>query len=279
MYIKCWGARGSISVSGPDFIKYGGDTTCIEVRTQSNDIIIIDAGTGIRRLGNQLLQEKRYRCHFLFTHAHWDHLIGLPFFHLLYQERAELVIHKCPFPDQYVEDMISKVMAPPNFPLRYAEATAGISYQDACPTEFKIGSVSITPVPLSHPDGGNGYKMTENGRSFVFLTDNELGYRHEGGLSKAEYVEVCRGAELLIHDAEYTPDEYSGVVEWGHSSYGDVIELGGQAGVRRLGLFHHNRERTDQQIDQIVAQCQDLIRQMNSPMQCFAVEADMAFDV
>jgi phosphoribosyl 1,2-cyclic phosphodiesterase len=279
MFIKCWGARGSICVSGSDFIKFGGDTTCIEIRTQADDIIIIDAGTGIRRLGNHLLKEKRKRYHFLLTHVHWDHLMGLPFFHPLYREDTELLIHKCPFPDHYVEEMISKVMAPPNFPLRYAEATAQISYLDACPTDFKIGSVVVTPVPLSHPDGGNGYKLTEKGRSFVFLTDNELGYRHAGGLDLAGYVSVCQDVDLLVHDAEYTPEEYPAKIEWGHSSYADVLQLGCQANVKQLGLFHHNQERTDHQVDHIVSQCQEELRRMHCCIRCFAVEADMTFDL
>jgi phosphoribosyl 1,2-cyclic phosphodiesterase len=279
MFIKCWGARGSISVSGPDFVRYGGDTTCIEVRTHSDDVIIIDAGTGIRRLGNQLLKEKNHRYHFLLTHAHWDHLMGLPFFHPLYHGDTELIIHKCPFPDHYVEEMISKVMAPPNFPLRYADATARISYLEACPTDFKIGGLTIAPVPLSHPNGGNGYKLTENGHSFVFLTDNELGFKHMGGLSPAEYGDFCQGVDLLIHDAEYTPEEYPSKIEWGHSSYADALELGCQAGVKQLGLFHHNQERTDNQIDHIVGQCHDQIRRLSCRLNCFAVAADMAFEL
>jgi ribonuclease BN (tRNA processing enzyme) len=249
------------------------------VRTLSGDIIIIDAGTGIRRLGNQLLQEKRSRYHFLLTHAHWDHLMGLPFFHPLYQEDTELIIHKCPFPNHYVEDMISKVMAPPNFPLRYTEATACISYMDACPTDFSIGSATITPIPLSHPDRGNGYKLVENERSFVFLTDNELGFTHPGGLTRAEYSDHCQGVDLLIHDAEYTPDEYPSKREWGHSQYTDVLKLGCQAGVKQLGLFHHNQERTDRQIDHIVTRCQRRISRMNCRMDCFAVAADMVFEL
>ena len=103
MYIKCWGSRGSTPVSGKNYLKYGGDTTCIEIRTKNDDIIIVDAGTGIRRLGNQLIAEGRYRYSFIFTHAHWDHLMGFPFFKPLYFKHAELQMHRCPFQSKFVD--------------------------------------------------------------------------------------------------------------------------------------------------------------------------------
>ena len=198
MYIKCWGSRGSIPVSGREYLKYGGDTTCIEIRAKSDDIIIIDAGTGIRRLGNQLIKEKRFQFHFIFTHAHWDHVMGFPYFKPLYFKNAQFQMHRCPFHSKFVEKILSKVMAPPNFPIKYADITAQISYSDANPKEFEIGSVSVVPVALSHPNGGSGYKFIEDGRCFVFLTDNELGYIHPGGLAFGDYLEFSRGADLLL---------------------------------------------------------------------------------
>ena len=169
MYIKCWGSRGSIPVSGKEYVKYGGDTTCLEIRTKSDDIIIVDAGTGIRRLGNRLVREDHYKYHLIFTHAHWDHLMGFPFFKPLYIEKTELFMHKCPFHSKFVETALSKVMAPPFFPVKYSGITAKSVYLNACPTEFTIGSVTVTPIPISHPNSGSGYKFTENDTSFIFL--------------------------------------------------------------------------------------------------------------
>ena len=182
MIIKIWGSRGSIPVSGKEYLKYGGDTTCLEIRTKSGDIIIVDAGTGIRRLGNQLAEEKCRDLNFIFTHAHWDHLMGFPFFKPLYCKSTRILLHRCPYHSKFVETILSKLMAPPNFPVKYADITAQLSYPDACPMAFEIGSVSVVPVALSHPNGGSGYKFIEDGRCFVFLTDNELGYIHPGGL-------------------------------------------------------------------------------------------------
>ncbi len=277
MKIKCWGTRGSIPVSGKEYIKYGGDTTCLEIRTKSDDIIIVDAGTGIRRLGNQLLKEGRLEYNLIFTHAHWDHLMGFPFFKPVYRNDTEITAYRCPFPGKYVENMISKTLSPPNFPVKYSDVSAKISYKEGCPSEFEIGSVSVTPIRLSHPNGGSGYRFEEDGKSFVFLTDNELGYLHPGGLEVEDYLEFCEGADLLFHDAEYTPEEYSSTIEWGHSTYPGAIKLAADAGAKKLGLFHINQDRTDDQVDQIVEKCHEIIEQKSYDIECVAIERDMTF--
>jgi len=279
MYIKCWGSRGSIPVSGKDYIIYGGDTTCLEIRTASDDIIIIDAGTGIRRLGNALIQEGRFQYHFIFTHAHWDHVMGFPFFKPVFLKHTHIQMHRCPFHSKFVETVLSKVMAPPNFPLRYSDIKAQIEYEDACPYQFEIGSVSIDPIPLSHPNAGSGYKFIENGKSFVFLTDNELSFTHPRGLKFKDYLKFSAGADLLIHDAEYTPDEYQTARTWGHSTYPEAVRLAVEAGASRLGLFHLNQDRTDAEMDQIVSDCQQLIPSNNPHLECFAVTSDMTFEL
>jgi ribonuclease BN (tRNA processing enzyme) len=278
MRIKCWGSRGSIPVCGAEYLKYGGDTTCMEIQAESGESIIVDAGTGIRRLGNHLMKENILKYHFIFTHAHWDHLLGFPFFKPLYSKDAELLMHRCPFQKTFVETMLSKVMTPPNFPVRYTDIRAKIEYEQACPSQFDIGSVSVIPIPMCHPNSGSGYKFIENDKKFVFLTDNELGYVHPKGLPFEAYRDFCQGAELLIHDAEYTPEEYRTTIEWGHSVYTDVLKLAVQAGVKRLGLFHINQERTDSQMDDIVADCNKRLREQGSYITCFAVAKDMVFE-
>ncbi len=279
MYIKCWGSRGSIPVSGEEYIKYGGDTTCIEIRTKSNDIIIVDAGTGIRRLGNKLVKEKRFKYNFIFTHAHWDHLMGFPFFKPLYSQHAELQIHRYPFAGNFVETMLSNVMSPPNFPVRYSDLKAKIYYEETSPSQFEIGSVTVIPIPISHPNNGSGYKFIEDGKTFVFLTDNELGFIHPGGLPYKAYKDFSVGADLLIHDAEYTQKEYEKFIEWGHSSCKQVLDLAFEAGVRKLGLFHINQERTDTEMDKIVEACRRIIAEKGYNFECFGVASDMTFTV
>jgi phosphoribosyl 1,2-cyclic phosphodiesterase len=279
MKIKCWGCRGSIPVSGKEYIKYGGDTTCLEIRAKSGDIIIVDAGTGIRRLGIQLIKERRFHYNFILTHAHWDHLMGFPFFKPLFMESTEIYMHRGPFHKKFMESMFSKVMAPPNFPVRYSDLKANIVYEKGCPEGFNIGSVTIIPIPISHPNSGKGYKFIEDGKSFVFLTDNELGFIHPGGLGYPDYLDFCKGTDLLFHDAEYTPLEYGRLIEWGHSTYSDTLKMAFESNVKRLGLFHHNQDRTDKEVDRIVSDCSKIIAKEKKTLDCFAVAADMTFEL
>jgi phosphoribosyl 1,2-cyclic phosphodiesterase len=279
MNIKIWGSRGSIPVSGKEYLKYGGDTTCVEILTKSGDTIVVDAGTGIRRLGNKLAEEKCFDLNFIFTHAHWDHLMGFPFFKPLYFKRSTIRMHGCPFHSKFVETILPKVMAPPNFPVKYSDITAQMSYPDACPTGFEIGSVSVVPIALNHPNGGSGYKFIEDGKTFVFLTDNELGHIHPGGLAFNDYLEFSGGADLLIHDAEFTPAEYNTYIDWGHSVYTDALDLALKAEVKKLGLFHLNQERTDEEMDKIVTHCRDLINARDLDLECVGVSAEMEFEL
>jgi len=277
MEITCWGSRGSIPVSGKSYLKFGGDTTCLEIRTQTNDIIAVDAGTGIRRFGNKLAGENVNKVHFIFTHAHWDHLMGFPFFKPLYLKHSRFQMHGCPFHSQFVESILSTIMAPPNFPVKYGDVKARMTYEKACPQEFEIGSVAVTPIPISHPNGGSGYKFVEDGKTFVFLTDNELGYIHPGGRQFKDYVKFAAGADLLIHDSEYTPQEYRTFIEWGHSVYTDVLKLAREAGIKKLGLFHINQERTDDQMDEMVDTCRQHFADQSLNIECVGVATDMTF--
>ena len=278
--IRCWGSRGSIPVSGKEYIKYGGDTTCIEIRTRDDDIVIIDAGSGIRRLGNSLVKAGKKDLNIIFTHAHWDHILGFPFFKPLYIKGTQINMLGSPLAQESIKHIISKTMQPPNFPVRFEDMKAEILYVGACPDWFRIKGLSITPIHISHPNKGMGYKFTEGNKSFVFLTDNELTYTHPGGLTYEDYREFCRGVDLLIHDAEYLPDEYSQYTKtWGHSVYLDSLKLAIEADVKRFGLFHHNQDRTDEQIDRMVEDCRRIITQKGSGMECFAVAKDMELEV
>lgn len=271
MIIRCWGARGSIPVSGKKYLRYGGNTTCLEIRTKDDDILIIDAGSGIRELGNLLLSENRYNYTMLLTHAHWDHIMGFPFFKPIYSHKTSINIWGCPFAQVSLKEMLSRIMMPPNFPVNFDKISARISYLDTCADSYQVGSMMITPIALSHPNQGNGYKFEEDGKCFVFLTDNELGFRHKGGLDYQDYLDFSRGADLLIHDAEYTEEEYEKTRGWGHSVYKDAVKLALNANVKKLGLFHHNQERVDEAVEAMVDECQKEIARYGTDMECFAV--------
>ncbi len=279
MVITCWGSRGSIPVSGKEFIKYGGDTTCIEIRSGSGDVIIIDAGTGIRRLGNKLIKEDIHHYNFIFTHAHWDHIMGLPFFKPLFNSRTKIKVFRCPYAGMYAEKLITRVLTPPHFPVKYSDVSAEFAYEEACPYQFQIGSITVVPIHLNHPNGGRGYKFIEDQKSFVFLTDNELGFMHPNGLTLSDYVAFSLHADLLIHDAEFTPEEYHRYIEWGHSSYADTLKLASRAEVKTLGLYHLNQDRTDDAMDAIVDTCRQEIATHGFGFECIAVASDMSFEL
>ncbi len=271
MIIRCWGARGSIPVSGKQYLHYGGNTTCLEIRTKNDDILIVDAGSGIRELGNLLLSEKRHKYTILLTHAHWDHIMGFPFFKPIYSRKTSINIWGCPFAQVSLKEMLARVMAPPNFPVNFDAINAHISYRDTCSDSYQLGSMTITPIALSHPNQGSGYKFEEDGKCFVFLTDNELGFRHEGGLDYSDYLNFSQGADLLIHDAEYTEEEYKKTRGWGHSVYKDALKLALEANVKKLGLFHHNQERFDNAVESMVSECHKEIARQGTDLECFAV--------
>jgi phosphoribosyl 1,2-cyclic phosphodiesterase len=275
MIIRCWGARGSIPVSGKDYLRYGGNTTCLEIRNNRDDILLVDAGSGIREAGNAFLADGRRDFTLLLTHAHWDHIMGFPFFKPLYRHDATINIWGCPFAQDSIREMLARVMSAPYFPIKYDDIHANVTYAEICIETYQLGDLTITPIALSHPNQGTGYKFSEAGRNFVFLTDNELGLQHEGGLSYDNYIEFCRGADLLIHDAEYLDEEYPKRRGWGHSTVEQATRLALDAGVKQLGLFHHNQERIDTEVDNLVALSRRIIRERKSSLECFAVHQAM----
>lgn len=275
MIIKCWGARGSIPVSGSGYLKYGGDTPCIEIRTKNGSVLIVDAGTGIRRLGNSLVKRGITACSLLFTHSHWDHIMGFPFFMPVYSKKTRIEIFGCKNAQGSIRKLLSDVMAPPHFPIKFDAVKAELNFQAECSDPFSFDSMTVEQIPLSHPNGGLGFKFTEDGKSFVFLTDNELSFRHHGGLGYEDYLEFSRGANLFIHDAEFTEEEYRKTRRWGHSPYTEALKLALEAKVKRFGLFHHNQERSDGALDAIIEDCRTRVEQYSADMECFGVAQDM----
>ncbi|MBA4356395.1 MAG: MBL fold metallo-hydrolase [Humidesulfovibrio sp.] len=279
MKVRCWGARGSVPVSGPEYVRYGGDTTCIEIRSKNDALLVIDAGTGIRRLGCLLQEQGRLDLTLLFTHTHWDHVLGLPFFKPLYNPQAHIALYGSPGLQGNISTLLGRVMAPPLFPMSFTDLPArleGFTWQGA---SLQVDSLRVTRIALSHPNLGAGYRVEEDGKSFVFLTDNELSQHHRGGRSFEEYAAFCKGADLFVHDAEYTPEEYPARRGWGHSHFEDVARLAKAAGVRTLGLFHHNQERTDEGVDEVVRRCREVLSSPGPGPDCLALTQDSEFDL
>jgi phosphoribosyl 1,2-cyclic phosphodiesterase len=274
MIIRCFGARGSIPVSGPEYVRYGGDTTCFEIRTHDDDIIVIDAGSGLRRLGNRLLAEHRFAYTLFLTHSHWDHILGFPFFKPIYDQRTRISMRGCTEAQGDIKKLLARAMSTPFFPVPFSELEAEFIYEDDCVLSYQVGPMEIWPIQLNHPNGGQGYKFVENDKSFVFLTDNELGQHHRGGQSLEEYREFARNADLLIHDAEFTPEEYQLTRGWGHSTYLQALDLAIRARVARFGLFHHNQDRDDAAVDRMLQHCREIIAEQKVTLEVFALTQD-----
>lgn len=279
MKIRCWGARGSIPVSGKEYLKYGGDTTCIEIRTKDDEVMIIDAGTGIRRLGNSFLNEGRRRYNILFTHSHWDHMLGFPFFKPIYLKKTKINLYGFPRAQADMHRFLSKTMRPPFFPVCFKDLSADIKFIKIHEESFHIGTAKISYIKLSHPNLGVGFKIEEDGRSFVFLTDNEFTFNHPGGLGFEDYLEFSRDADLLIHDSEYDEQEYVKTRGFGHSLYKDALRLAIESNSKMFGLFHHNQDRSDDALDRIVNDCRRIIQEKNSSLKCFASYPGMEIDL
>ena len=284
MKITVWGCRGSIPVPGQSTLRYGGNTTCIEVRSQSGQIYIVDAGSGLRNLGNSLSRENDSRqIRFFFTHAHWDHLLGFPFFTPLYSSDYQVTFCSGPHTQGAIHDFLSHQMAPPYFPVELSALRAGISFkcENPCHEESYccFNEIQVRPFPINHPNGGFGYKFIEGEKVFIIVPDNEIRFQHEGGPKRAEFVQLFRGADLLIHDSQYTEGEYNKTRGWGHSTFEDAVDLAMDAGVRRLGLFHHDPDRTDDELDRNLEWCRHRIRDAGSKMDCFASREGMVIDL
>ena len=282
MTVKVWGCRGSLPAPGKNTIKYGGNTTCLEIRLNDNTLIIIDAGSGIRDLGGKLLEEDITEIYLFLTHPHWDHLMGFPFFAPVYLSNCLIHILGGGNGNGSLEGYLSHQMKQPYFPISFDALNAEFDFSFGSPKEISIGSAEITTIPLnhpngelSHPNGCCGLKIIEEGKSFVFLTDNELDFKHKDGMTKDKYIDFSRDVDLLIHDAQYTEEEYKTTKGWGHTTFSSATELSIEADVKRFGLFHHDPKHTDDEIDSFVSECQEQVEKSKSEVECFGVREGM----
>jgi len=269
MDIRFWGTRGSIASPGPGTVKYGGNTACVEVILTSGHRVVIDAGTGIRALGDHLLESgEKVDLTLLLSHTHWDHVLGMPFFKPVYQEGTRIAVDGCPRAFYGMAMIFDNHKGNGFFPVAFNDLKARIDFLDQLPRHpLHLGSAVITGMEINHPQGGMGFRLQEGRRAMVFLTDNELNPRAPLGRQPEDFAIFARDAEVLIHDAQYTPEEIEAHRGWGHSTYIDAVELALAARVRRLILFHHDPSRTDAQITRIEARARDLVRELQGHLE------------
>lgn len=256
MKLTFWGTRGSIAVPGPDTLRHGGNTTCLCLEIEGQRPVVLDAGTGIRRLGLQMTEAPGpLDICLLMTHLHWDHLLGFLFFEPAYTTGASIAVGGWPRGMEGLRNIFDARRGDGNFPVTFGDLPARIQADEGLrPPRFRLGPVQVFTMGLNHPQGGIGFRFEQEGRALVFLTDNEL--HGPGPYGPDDYARFCQGADVLIHDAQYLPEEMDKRRGWGHSDWASVVDLAQRAGVGQLILTHHDPGRTDDQVDQIVALAQ-----------------------
>jgi len=269
MKFKFWGVRGSIPTPGPLTNKYGGNTTCIEIRTDNNDLIILDAGTGIYQLTQELLAQMPINAHVLITHTHWDHIQGLPFCTPIYIPDNKITIYggQDLKTGGGIERALKIQMQHSFFPIEEHELKADVRYKTVkAGQQFTIAEAIITPVLLNHPVINFGYRIDCDGGSLFFTGDYEqqpniytpedreyLEFQQMVDERVDELVDIIRGVDVLIIDSSFTEQEYEHKKNWGHGTYNSAIELAKKAQVKQLYFTHHEPTRTDTELDAIYA--------------------------
>jgi phosphoribosyl 1,2-cyclic phosphodiesterase len=285
--VKFWGTRGSIATPGLETVKYGGNTSCVEV-SDDKTLVIFDAGTGIRPLGLYLLkrfESKPIDGHIFVTHFHLDHIQGFPFFVPVYSSKNSFSIYGCEGAGKKLENIFVGQMSPEYFPITLKEMPAQLKFVQLATRPVKVNEWIVYPTYVNHPGLALGYRLEAGARKVAYVTDNEpFRYllRHQGGqeplyddLDRGEVVleredkalmEFVSGADLLIHDAQYTIEEYKTKLSWGHSFYEFAVELAIQGKVKRLVFFHHDPVRTDGELDKMLELARERVQARGSSL-------------
>ncbi len=250
MFIKFYGTRGSIPVSGASTLKYGGNTTCLYVETNSGESIIVDTGSGARELGMYLIKNKKRKLHLIFTHYHWDHIQGFPFFAPAYSKETSIYIYG-PENELIAKKALSYQMHIPFFPtIKLTDLPAKFTFKKAS-NKIKIGNLAIITISNNHPNYTLGLKFIEDGKTAVFLTDNEL-FSPNPKSKYNKFVKFVKNSDLLIHDAQYIDEAYKTKLGWGHSTYSQVMQLAKDGRIRRVIFTHHDPSSNDDFISRVV---------------------------
>ena len=276
MQLTFYGVRGSCPAPGPEFIKFGGNTACAHIRLNDGTDIILDAGTGIRGLGEKLIATSS-DIHILLTHNHWDHIQGFPFFIPIYQPKRNIFIT----PGQTVlneDDHILQQMKGSYFPVDYRSLPSNIQIT-SLPKEtqsWKINSATITRLAMNHPGGGSSYMIEADGAKVAYITDNELYPPYKKETDFLDWVNFAQQADIIIHDAQYMLSDMPAKSGWGHSIAEEAVKLGMASRAKCIALYSHDVTRTDEQIIEIENHCNDIIQIAEADIKLFAAAEGMS---
>jgi phosphoribosyl 1,2-cyclic phosphodiesterase len=259
MQVTFYGVRGSVPAPGPNTVRYGGNTSCVEVRLSDDTTVVLDAGTGMRALGNQLLKNGQFTpVHLLLSHTHWDHVLGLPFFSPLYRRDTHLFVY--PLANDAQELFQRNIFNDIHFPVSVDDIPARLELARPDKAEWRIGSAIVKRIDLNHPGGAQGFRIEDDdGTSVAYLTDNEL-TAENAKTSIEQLARFAGGADLIIHDSQYLAEDMPAKLGWGHSVVTEVLRLGILAEPKQLALFHHDPERSDSALDLIGETSQAFIK-------------------
>jgi len=260
MRLKIWGCRGSVPTPGPDTVQYGGNTSCVEVTLDDGTAVVLDAGTGIRALGLDLAARGTHRIHLFLTHLHFDHFEGLRFFAPLWDANVTLDVYGPRSPVQSLRDRIVRAFSPPLFPLDFREVPARVTFHDLPGEPWRADGFSLSADLVLHPGPTVGFRLDTPRSSVAYLPDHEPALAGIDG-RPPDWISagaLARGADLVLHDAQYFEDEYDARIGWGHSSVAHAVAFSRAVGAGRLVLFHHEPNHSDRALEQLEDRARDL---------------------
>jgi|DeeseametaMP0747_FD_contig_21_1109588_length_1943_multi_8_in_0_out_0_3 phosphoribosyl 1,2-cyclic phosphodiesterase len=276
MKITFYGVRGSIAVSGRDFVKYGGNTSCVHVELDCGRHLVFDAGTGLQNLGKKI-RKTNDSIYLLLSHHHLDHIQGFPFFDPIYSSSADIHLLMPAVSEGEVFPLLGQ-MGGRTFPVPYQNLASRITTYPLleCSDYDFLHSTRLSTLSLNHPGSGLAYKLEADGATVAYVTDNELFPPGTPLNHYDQWVKFLHGVDVLIHDAQYTDDDMPHKHGWGHSTIKQVMQLAKDAEVKHLALFHHDQERTDYQLDAIAKECSEQLHANNKETSCFCTFEGMA---
>ena len=269
-----WGTRGSIPAPGKDKSRYGGNTSCIEINLPDHELIILDAGTGIRELGNSLmLRNEKVRAHIFISHYHWDHIQGLPFFAPAYHAGNSLTIWGPEHPEFPLNKILSSQMESIHFPVESSSLSANITFKKLSPKNYFFSDTELKILRTNHPGINFSYSFTFNKRRFIYMTDNELlpkvaKAKSHIAYEREDFIRFIHGADILIHDAQFSDMDYIKKKGWGHSPWREAAKLAAESEVKHFVLFHHDPNHSDGIIDSFVKECKEELKKMRTSIKC-----------